>query len=198
MTDKDNKEAIVDDDDVMITTKMSDLERMLESVEEHADKRTDSKFEHFFLPTLIVFGLIALGGFWIIYSITQDMTRLANAMDPNMGSNMAAMVRSIDSVSKNVDLMSQSVIRIDKNLSGIAADVRVVATKLNRLDDVSNDMSQMNHKISVLKPMLVNMQEMNNNMMRMQKSMMWMQRDIATLRHSFGKPMQVFDAVPFL
>jgi hypothetical protein len=39
----------------MISTSISDLEKMLESVEEHADKRTDSKFERFFMPSLIVF-----------------------------------------------------------------------------------------------------------------------------------------------
>jgi hypothetical protein len=36
------------------------------------------------MPSLIVFGLLAFGGFLIIYSITQDMTKLAQSMDPNM------------------------------------------------------------------------------------------------------------------
>jgi hypothetical protein len=74
---KDIKSDAINDDDVMISTSISDLEKMLESVEEHADKRTDSKFERFFMPSLIVFGLLAFGGFLIIYSITQDMTKLA-------------------------------------------------------------------------------------------------------------------------
>jgi hypothetical protein len=93
---KDIKSDAINDDDVMISTSISDLEKMLESVEEHADKRTDSKFERFFMPSLIVFGLLAFGGFLIIYSITQDMTKLAQSMDPNMGKNMSSMVRSID------------------------------------------------------------------------------------------------------
>ncbi|VVM20849.1 hypothetical protein BSPWISOXPB_3208 [uncultured Gammaproteobacteria bacterium] len=59
MSDKENKDIksdAINDDDVMISTSISDLEKMLESVEEHADKRTDSKFERFFMPSLIVFG----------------------------------------------------------------------------------------------------------------------------------------------
>jgi hypothetical protein len=44
------------------------------------------------MPSLIVFGLLAFGGFLIIYSITQDMTKLAQSMDPNMGKNMSSMV----------------------------------------------------------------------------------------------------------
>lgn len=201
MSEKDTKNTdnkAVHEDDVMITTKMSDLEQMLESVEKHADKRTDSKFEHFFLPSLIVFGLLAFGGFWIIYSITQDMTRLANAMDPKMGSNMTAMVRSIDSLSKNINTMNQSVDSIDKNLSVIRNNMQVVSTKMNRLDDISDDMSHMHKNMDTLRPMLVNMQKINKNMVGMQKSMLWMQRDLSILRSSFGKPMQIFDAVPFL
>jgi hypothetical protein len=41
---------------------------------------TNAKFERFFMPSLIVFGLLAFGGFLIIYSITQDMTKLAQSV----------------------------------------------------------------------------------------------------------------------
>ncbi|VVM24422.1 hypothetical protein BSPWISOXPB_5122 [uncultured Gammaproteobacteria bacterium] len=175
MSDKENKDIksdAINDDDVMISTSISDLEKMLESVEEHADKRTDSKFERFFMPSLIVFGLLAFGGFLIIYSITQDMTKLAQSMDPNMGKNMSSMVRSIDQLSKNVARMNQSVNNMDQNMSLMSKNMTTIAVKLNRLDDISKDMSQINTKMSVLKPMLANMQEMNNNMIGMQKSML--------------------------
>lgn len=204
MSDKENKENknigddAVHEDDVMITTKMSDLEKMLENVESHADKRTDSKFERYFLPSIIVFAMIAAGGFMIIYSITQDMTKLAKAMDPQMGSHMASMVSSIDNMSKNVAQMSQSVNRMQKDFSNVNKNMIVVAKKMNNLDSMSSDMTQINAKMSTLKPMLANMQKMNNNMINMENSMLWMRRDISTLRSSFGKPMQVFDAIPFL
>ncbi|AYQ57238.1 hypothetical protein BTHERMOSOX_1486 [Bathymodiolus thermophilus thioautotrophic gill symbiont] len=201
MSDTDNKDIkdeAVHEDDVMITTKMSDLEKMLESVESHADKRTDSKFERFFVPSLLVFSLLAFGGFMIIYSITQDMTRLASAMDPKMGSNMSSMVVSIDNLSKNVAQMSQSVEQMRQDFSSVSKNMSVVAKKLDNLDDISTNMTQINTKMSALKPMLVNMQKMNSNMIGMQKSMQWMQKDISQLRSSFNKPMRVFNAVPFL
>jgi cell division protein FtsB len=126
MSDKDNKNEKVADDEVMITTKMSDLEKMLEGVEKHADKRTDTKFERFFMPALIVFGLLALGGFTIIYSITQDMTKLARAMDPQMGGNMTSLVRSVDNLSKSVEQMNQ---------------------KMSTLKPMLNNMQEMNHNM---------------------------------------------------
>jgi hypothetical protein len=165
---------------------------------ENSDKRTKTKFELFFLPSIVVFALLALGGFWIIYSITQDMTRLASAMDPKMGSNMSSMVRSIDNLSKNVAMMNQSVGIMQKDFSSVNGNMIIVASKLDNLDNISSDMSQINTKMNIFKPMLENMQEMNDNMIGMQKSMLWMQKDISVLRSSFGKPMSVFNSMPFL
>lgn len=105
-----NAETAVNDDEVMITSSISDLEKMLEGVEQNTNikvERTMLKFEKLFFPALFVFGLIALGGFFIIYSITTDMTKLAKAMDPKMGENMSAMVVSIDKLSDNVAQMNQ-------------------------------------------------------------------------------------------
>jgi hypothetical protein len=47
------------------------------------------------MPSLIVFGLLAFGGFLIIYSITQDMTKLAQSMDPNTGKNMSGVTLNV-------------------------------------------------------------------------------------------------------
>ncbi len=57
----------------------------LENLVTKMEEQTSSKFERLFLPALAVFSAIIIGFFVVIYSITQDMTRLANSMDPNMG-----------------------------------------------------------------------------------------------------------------
>lgn len=189
-------EQSVNDDEVMITSSISDLEKMLESVERNTSKRTDSKFEKFFLPSLLVFSFLAVGGFWIIYSITQDMTKLASAMDPKMGNNMSAIVVSMDNLSKNVAQINQSVANMKDDFSSVNKNTTIMAKKLNNLDSISSNMQNINKKISILKPMLANMQEMNNNMVGMQKSMLWMQRDVSILRSSFARPMSLFNSVP--
>lgn len=188
---KETNNKPVNDDEVMITSSISDLEKMLEGVEKNAEKRTDSKFERFFMPSLLVFALLAFGGFWIIYSITQDMTKLAHSMDPKMGSNMTSMVISIDSLSSSVSQMTLFVASMRDDMHSMNKNMAGITQKLNRLDDISSDMSQINSKMGALKPMLTNMQQMN-------KSMIGMQRDISTLRSSFSKPMGVFNAMPFL
>ncbi len=196
MTDKNKLK--VGDDEVMITSSISDLEKMLESVEKHADQRTDTKFEKFFLPALAVFGAIIMGFFIVIYSITSDMTRLANSMDPDMGDNMSSMVKSIDSLSYTVGKMTTSVAYMQKDFQQVNKNMNIIASKLDNLDSIAADLTQVSLKMNALEPMLINMEKMNKNMAIMQNSMQWMRRDLNILRSSFSKPLRIFNSIPML
>ncbi|WP_238924509.1 hypothetical protein [Candidatus Vesicomyidisocius sp. SY067_SCS001] len=194
----DKNKLKVGDDEVMITSSISDLEKMLESVEKHADQRTDTKFEKFFLPALAVFSAIIMGFFVVIYSITSDMTRLANSMDPDMGDNMSSMVKSIDSLSYTVGKMTTSVAYMQKDFQQVNKNMNIIASKLDNLDSIAADLTQVSLKMDVLEPMLINMEKMNKNMAIMQNSMQWMRRDLNILRSSFSKPLRIFNSIPML
>ncbi len=198
MTDKNKKNPKVEDDEVMITSSISDLEQMLESVEKHADQRTDTKFEKYFLPALTVFGAIIIGFFVVIYSITSDMARLANSMDPNMGGNMSSMVKSIDSLSNNVGQMTAFVEHIQRDFDLVDKNMDIIAKKLDNLDSIAADLTQVSLKMDSLAPMLVNMDQMNKNMANMQDSMQWIKRDINIMRSSIAKPLRIFNNIPML
>jgi len=193
MTDANKSTKKVEDEEVMITSSISDLEKMLEGVE----KNTNTKFERFFLPALAVFSAIVIGMFTIIYSITSDMTRLANSMDPNMGGNMTAMVSSVEKVSNSVAKMTNSVTYMQKNFDQVNKNMTIIASKLDNLDSISADLTHVSAKMDALEPMLINMEEMNKNMTTMQDSMQWMQRDLSILRASFSRPMSVINKMPF-
>jgi len=193
MTDTNKDSKKVDDDEVMISSSISDLEKMLEGVE----KNTNSKFERFFLPALAVFSAIIIGMFTIIYSITHDMTRLANSMDPNMGGNMTSMVNSVEKLSNSVSKMTNSVAYMQKNFDQVNKNMTVIASKLDNLDSISTDLTRVSAKMDALEPMLINMEEMNKNMTTMQDSMSIMQNDMSMLRYSFSKPMRVINKMPF-
>jgi uncharacterized coiled-coil protein SlyX len=194
MTDSKQKKEPIKDDEVMITSSISDLEKMLEN----ADKRTDTKFERMFLPALAVFSAIIMGFFVVIYTITTDMTRLADAMDPKMGSNMSSMVGSIEKLSNNVSKMTTSVAQMQKSFSKVDKNMDAIAFKLNALDSIAADLTRVSVKMDSLEPMLINMEEMNKNMTDMQTSMQWMQRDLNILRSSFSKPLRIFNKIPML
>lgn len=180
-------------EDVMISTSILDLEKMLEGVESN----TSSKFEKYFIPALGVFSTVIFGMFFIIYSITTDMTRLADSMDPNMGKHMNIMSKSIKSMASNITKMTNTVTGMSKTMEDVRDNTNTIAVKMDNLEKISTQMSAVSTKMDAMKPMLINMEEINQNMKNMHISMQWMQRDLGNLRSSVGKPLKMFNAVPF-
>lgn len=170
------------------------LEDLVTTIEKH----NTSRFEHLFIPALSVFSAIILGFFVVIYQITQDMSRLANSMDPNMGGNMSSMVNSISFLSNNVSRMTVSVAKMDRNFANMNENVASVAKKMDNLTKIASDLSQISIKMNALDAMVVNMEHINKNMSTMQESLHWMQRDLGRMRSSFSKPLRVFNSIPML
>ncbi|HBE93260.1 MAG TPA: hypothetical protein DDW55_12345, partial [Gammaproteobacteria bacterium] len=48
-------------------------------------QRSARRWELMAYPAMVVFGLLAISGFWLIYSLTKDMNKMSDSMDPNMG-----------------------------------------------------------------------------------------------------------------
>jgi ABC-type multidrug transport system fused ATPase/permease subunit len=191
MTDNTHK---VNDEDVMISTSMKDLEALYENVDKHQEK----KWEKYFIPALGVFTLIVVLAYLIVYSITQDMTKLATSMDPNMGSNMSQMTKSIQELSLSVQEMTSTVKRMDKNFASVASDMKLFKPMLVNMEEMNNNMKDIAISVRIMKPMNQSMTQMTGHIQNMEKSMIYMQRDISQLRGDFSKPMSVFNAVPFL
>lgn len=169
----------------------------LENLAVKMQEQTSSKFERFFLPSLGVFSLIIIGFFVVIYSITQDMNRLANTMDYSMSRNMDSMSKSVENISNNMTQMTSSLDSMEGNFVNVSDNMDIIASKLDNLDTMANDLTQMNNKMDILEPMLINMEEMNKNMTTMVYSMQWMQHDISTMRASFARPMNMLNSMPF-
>ena len=188
------KKDKINDDEVMISTSIKDLEKMLEGVEEH----TITKFEKMFIPSLIVFVILAIAGFFVIYSITVDMTKLASAMDPNMGKNMSSMTKSVEKLSLSVERMGKNVEDMNKNFAKVNQNMGHIVTKLDNLDDINTNLASVARDMKHLEPMLNNMNHMNESMVNMDKSMQRMDRDISILRDSFARPMNIINSMPFI
>jgi hypothetical protein len=183
----------IQDEDVMISTSISDLEKMLEGVDAHAS----SKFEKYFVPALGVFSSIIIGMFVIVYSVTTDMARLADAMDPKMDENMSLMALSVASMAKSVGTISNDVGSMKDTMNKININIVKVSAKMDRLEDISDNMIDMNKKMDAIPHMLDSMNDINDNMVLMYTSMSWMQNDLSRLRSSVGKPMKLFNMMPF-
>jgi hypothetical protein len=108
-------------------------------------------------PSMLAFIILAAYGFFLIYSLSNDIGRLANSMD--------TVVNSMDHVAANMTAVSGNVALMSGNLTHIATDTgegtRSMKDMLVRLD-------RMNTTMAVI---AVPMYQIRNDMGRMSNNM---------------------------
>jgi len=105
-------------------------------------------------PSMFAFILLAAFGFFLIYSLTNDVTKVANEMN-RIGNNMQDIVVHMESVSGNMSMMTQTMDVQSRTMQEMNAHVRNMSVSVNR---ISHDVAILNDSVS--KPM----QFMNNYM----------------------------------
>jgi hypothetical protein len=124
-------------------------------------------------PSLIAFIVLASYGFYLIYTLTTDVGRLARSME--------SVVVAMDNVVTDMNVVSGNVALISGNLGTIATEVS------------SED--------GTMKNMLVKMENMNKTMGVISVPMHHMRNDMARMSHNVNKvagPMRAMgDMFPF-
>lgn len=145
MTDKKNisdSELKTEDENIQDTNKR-DSERLDEclgkSLDELAKAFTSSanRWEAIVYPSLLVFMILAGSGFYLIYSLTNDASRIATNMDQ--------IVLHMDAMSKNMVLMTQTVDSQSSSMKEMTHHMRGMNMSMNQM---RYDMSVMNNSVS--------------------------------------------------
>lgn len=128
------------------------------------------RWELIVYPSLIAFIILAAYGFYLIYTLTNDVNRLASSMETIVGS-MNDVVTHMHVVSANVSVMSG-------NLGQISADVS------DKSDSMLVNIERLNNSLNA---MTVPMVQIRQDMVHMNHSM-----------HNVAGPMRVMNSVfPF-
>lgn len=98
-------------------------------------------------PSMFAFILLATFGFFLIYSLTNDVTKVANEMS-KIGNNMENIVVHMGSVSNNMSVMTQTMDTQSRTIHEMNAHVRNMSVSVNR---ISHDVAILNDSVS--KPM---------------------------------------------
>ena len=97
------------------------------------------RWELIVYPSLLAFIVLAAYGFFLIYTLTNDVGRLARSME--------TVVEAMNEVSSNMNTVSGDVALISGNLSSIATDVgsgsESMKTMLVKMDNVNKTMNVM-------------------------------------------------------
>jgi methyl-accepting chemotaxis protein len=116
-------------------------------------------------PSMFAFIILAAYGFYLIYSLTSDVSLLAKSVDNNMGTHMEQMTGSIRSLSNNIDTMT------------------------SRIEQMTGSVEHIALKIDTLEPMLTNMAAMSHAVQIMAAHTDQMRRDMTMMNQNVSRPM---------
>lgn len=135
------------------------------------------RWERIAWPAMIVFALLAISGFWLIYSITEDMHRMSENIDPQMSQNLGEM-------SKNIAILTQHVVHMEKSVTKMNANIANMDTSMSVM---RGEMSEISDKMD---PLLQNIAQMNQSIYAMTWNTGVMSEDMNRLNRNIGKPMR--------
>ncbi|MBT8420472.1 MAG: hypothetical protein KJO08_06380 [Gammaproteobacteria bacterium] len=172
---------------------MVHLERFAKTFEASA-----RRWEMIVYPSMFAFIILAVYGFYLVYSLTRDMHTLADSMDSDMqphmdilATNVAALSSSVDNMSTQVTRMTQSVQRMDETMVSMNVNLTAMRT----------DVSSISGNMNTMEPMLVNLSEMNKAMHSMNQSVVSMtvtmgkmSHDVGAVTHQFVRPMSAINS----
>jgi hypothetical protein len=150
-------------------------------------QKSARRWELMAYPAMVVFGLLAISGFWLIYSLTQDMHTMSGSIDPEMAQNLGAMSENISALNHTIADMNST---IDRMTTTVVAINNEMAEMNTAIQGMKTDTGNMANRLNAMDPMLINMAEMNQSM----KAMTWttgaMSQDMNKLNRDMGRPMR--------
>jgi uncharacterized protein YoxC len=102
------------------------------------------RWEMVVYPSLFAFILLATYGFFLIYSLTNDVSSVAKDMK-SIGTNMHFVVKHMDSVSRNMVVMTQTLDTQSTTMKEMNHHVRNMGMSMNRM---SHEVAVMNNSVS--------------------------------------------------
>jgi uncharacterized protein YoxC len=121
-------------------------------------------------PSLLAFIVLASYGFYLIYTLTNDVGRLARSME--------TVVVSLENVADKMNVVSSNVAVISDNLDAIATDVGTESVTMNNM---VKTMDSINRSMTV---MTVPMYQMRNDLGNMSRNV-----------HTATGPMNVMSSI---
>lgn len=132
----------------------------------HAFESSARRWELIVYPSLFAFILLAAYGFYLVFSLAQDIRFLATSVDANM-TVLAANMRSI---SDNLGQMNATVRTMSVSVDAMAKDMRT------------------------LEPMLTNMNNMDRSMRDMVLNTAVIRDDMSVMNRNIGRPMNFMNS----
>jgi len=125
-------------------------------------------------PAMFAFIILASYGFFLIYSLTSDMSTIANRMDPDMGGHMSAMADHVTKISVEIKTMTNTI----QKISGQLDTLTPILAHMNNMD---KSITRMN---AAIEPMNVSISSMNSSISQMTQSISHLDSSVQEMERS--------------
>lgn len=144
-------------------------------------QQSAKRWEIVVYPAMFAFTLLASYGFFLIYSLTSDMTQMATSMDPKMAENMEIMAKNVELMSYNMTILTQQVGEMNVTMQQLSGKLDVMPELLTHIGQLDQSVEQMNTSVLL----------MTNSTQKMQVDMMLLNQNISLM----VRPMSMFPSV---
>ncbi|MEE9446620.1 MAG: hypothetical protein V3V09_01580 [Arenicellales bacterium] len=151
----------------------SHIERMLRQME-----RSSRRWEKMVFPMIIAFVLLAGYGFFLIYSVTRDMSTIATIIQEDFRTEVTQISQNIDKMVRQVEGMKETIAQVSTKMDPLQ-DMTPLLAEIKQLDDSVSAISG-------------SVRNMDNSVVGLNQSMHNMGRDVGDMNESFSSPTKMF------
>ena len=142
-------------------------------------ERAARRWEFIAYPALMVLVVLLAYGFFLIYSLTNDIKTIAERFDPQMGEHMERMTASVDQLNRTIGVMNKQVTVMTADASAMLDQMVVMNERINTMTDNTSAMSEQ-------MVYLEHMQDIHNEMTAMNQKISFMTADMGRLRYDMS------------
>ncbi len=151
--------------------------------------RSISRWERLIYPTMVVFGMLGMSGFYLIYNMTEDMHIVSTNMDPNMQNNLAEMSANMAALTANISIMTGHISTIVDKIEHMDSNINNMS---HNITEMSNNVGDMRDSISTMSSHITGIDkaigEMNLAIHGMTYNTGVMTQDVNTMNRNISRP----------
>lgn len=164
--------------------------------------QTNRRWQMLMFPAMFAFVLLASYGFYLIFSLVEDIDKMATAVDVNMG----FMAGRMSQISQNLDALTGTIRDIAVNLDDLSGTVTAMNGKLETLPPMLDAMRDIDGRIASMDQstrsmdagvgaMTTSMQTLNNQMAAITAATQHISGNVSGLNQNIGRPMNFMNSI---
>jgi hypothetical protein len=160
-------------------------------------------------PSLFAFVLLAAYGFYLIYSLVEDVDKMANSVYLNMGfmsermgqisQNLDALTGSVRDISVNLDDLTGTVTAMNVTVADISGQMQTLPPMLGAMREVNLRIGSMDESMQSLNGRIGTMnqsvQTMTGQMAAITAATQSIGGNVSGINQSFGRPMNFMNSI---